>query len=164
MIKLKDILFEGKQVGILYHYCKPEAFEKIIDDGLILKDINNRGTISFTRMGYGLTRFGECRFVLDGNLMSQKYKIVPDSLAMLPNRQGKFQKDGKFRYKSSTELQGEERIYGIEIIPIKNYTISIEIISLDTLYKNDIDRISEKLKVLGKTLKVSNTGNWKPYK
>ncbi len=163
-MKLRHIL-EGKQVGVLYHYCSWKVFEDIIDSGLILKDVLNRGTISFTRLGSGIYKFGECRFVLNGTKMSNKYKIVPDSLALLPNKQGKFYKDAKPRYKLPHEKQGEERIYNVDQIDMKPYLLAIQINSTDNFYNPDLERMREKItKLTNVSFEVNKSGNWKKYK
>ena len=164
-MKIRKLLNEMKQVGILYHYCTYKVFEDIVDSDLILKDTLNRGTISFTRLGAGIYRFGECRFVLDGNKMSNKFKIVPDSLARLPNKQGKFIKDGKPRYKSSIEKQGEERIYDIDSFDMKPYLLAIQINSTDNFYDSDLERIQNKIsKITNIPFEVNNNGSWITYR
>lgn len=163
-MKIRHIL-EGKQVGIIYHYCSWRNFENIIDDNLILKDILNRGTISFTRIGSGMYRFGECRFVLDGTKMSHKFKIVPDSLANLPNKQGKFIHNGIPRYKLPTEKQGEERIYNIDSIDIKPYLLAIQINLLDNFSDSDLIRLKDKIsKLTNAPFQINNSGKWHSYK
>lgn len=164
-MKLKQ-LFESKHIGILYHYCPAKVFENIIDDNLILKDMLKRGTISFSRFGYGLSRFGECRFVLDGTKMSNKYKIVPDSLARLPDTGQKYKGiDGKYRYKLPHELQGEERIYNKPNIDIKPFLLAIQINSTDFFYKDDLERFTYKIgKITKAPFQINNSGKWNPYK
>lgn len=164
-MKLWNILLEMKQVGIIYHYCSWKVFEQIIDDNIVLKDIENRGTLSFTRIGAGMYRFGECRFVLDGTKMSNKYKIVPDSLANLPNRAGKFYKDGKPRYKLPHEQQGEERIYGIASIDLKPYLLAIQINNTDNFSNDELRRLKTKISnITSAKFQVDTHGSWQSFK
>src|SRR3990167_9661499 len=88
-------LIEAKQVGILYHYTSVSSFFKILDENVlkisrILKGNKKLSAVSFTRdknfhsldRGIG----GEdIRFVVDGNKLSNNYKIEPFFDANFPN-------------------------------------------------------------------------------
>jgi hypothetical protein len=74
MIKLADILNEGKQVGILYHYTENWLLQQIIESNTLLSPV------SFTRSKDKTTVFwigAECALVIDGNKLSNNYKIRP---------------------------------------------------------------------------------------
>ena len=133
MIKLKDILLEAKQVGILYHYTSYNSAEGILKDGKLKSDVGGAlgslddpyYSISFTRdknfhkVARQLTYVGNnipCRFTFDGDSMSNTY-------AFNPYAQKGFEK-GKRRYES------EERIVSKKVfdVPLDKYAISFDLI------------------------------------
>ena len=74
MIKLIDILKEAKQVGILYHYTENWLLKQIIETNTLL------APVSFTRRQSNWVRDftnGESIIVIDGNRLSNNYKIKP---------------------------------------------------------------------------------------
>ena len=76
-MKLKYILNEMKQVGILYHYTDILSLQGI-SKGLVLISGFENNFISFTRNGSGISGWAgsqPCRLILDGNVLSNKYKI-----------------------------------------------------------------------------------------
>lgn len=98
LMKLRDIyneIIEGKQVGTLYHYTSLSVANSILEDGFIEGGTSsirgyhdsirgdNKFSLSFTRnknfhkqsriIGAEL----ECRFVVDGDSLSNRYKIQP---------------------------------------------------------------------------------------
>jgi hypothetical protein len=79
MIKLTDLLNEGKQVGILYHYTHIDNVENIKKNGIKFstpqQEISNMYYISTTRKKQKWKYHSE--IVLDGNKISEKYKIIP---------------------------------------------------------------------------------------
>ena len=91
MIKLMDILreniAEGKQVGLIYHFTTYQKALYIIEDGYTLRTASNRlyggnpdpDFFSFTRNKNlkSSTISGEVRFTIDGDGLSNKYKIQP---------------------------------------------------------------------------------------
>lgn len=145
-MKLKEIfnqLFEGKQVGILYHYTSISAVLKILESGKMLDRDYNRGYISFTRNGSGIIGHGMhyARIVIDGNKLANKYKIVPDSQAISGGERGPI--------KSPNKKQAEERIYQKEV-NISNCIIQVDIIQSyanDDLSSWEKDAIEEKTKL-----------------
>ena len=69
--------FEAKQVGIIYHFTPYENLISIIkDDALMIK---NHNYLSFTRdKNANKSRLKlQCKIVLDGDKLSNKYKIEP---------------------------------------------------------------------------------------
>lgn len=84
MIKLKHILKESKQVGMIYHYTSIQSLFDIMEDnrlnaGTFEKDKN---VISFTRDKFFGNRLRtgvetDVRILFDGNKLSNKYKIGP---------------------------------------------------------------------------------------
>jgi len=87
MIKLIDLLNEGKQVGILYHFTDMSSLIKILETN-ILKASNKfekekPPTVSLTRdkladiRGVGGTGTKTVRISIDGDKLSNKYKIQP---------------------------------------------------------------------------------------
>lgn len=101
--KLAGITTESKQVGLLYHFTKVATLKKILTSGLMFAENNEfdgyydpdnedaeipvdpkkKYAISVTRSPnfggsdpWGYKKQG-CRLVLDGDRISQKYKIAP---------------------------------------------------------------------------------------
>ena len=136
MIKLRDILKEAKQVGIIYHYTTFEAGLKILKSNQ-LKAFNAADStdakpvfaISFTRdkrfhndhnVGFEESSFGESpqvRFTIDGDKLSNKFKVGPYS------QQGVFDKSEK-------GFEAEERVIANKpfTIPLSNYLTSVDIL------------------------------------
>lgn len=133
MIKLKDILLEAKQVGIIYHYTSYNNAIDILKSGKLRSDIGGAlgrlddpfYAISFTRdknfhkVARNLTDVGNnipCRFTFDGDSMSNKY-------AFNPYAQKGFEK-GKRKYES------EERIVSKKVfdVPLDKYAVSFDLI------------------------------------
>lgn len=88
MLKFKNILFESKSVGIIYHYTSKRNIDLILKENkLKASDEIYAGNllhfISFTRNKNFHTKgstFGvktEYRITIDGNKLSSKYKIKP---------------------------------------------------------------------------------------
>lgn len=116
MIKLINLLNEGKQVGILYHFTRTGELISILENN-ILKASNMwatnddlRSFNSFTRNKNGWNVGGfptDVRITLDGNKLSNKYRIQPFNM--------NFGVD-----------EMEERIYK-DILNIRNYILNIDI-------------------------------------
>jgi hypothetical protein len=87
MIKLLDILTEGKQVGTLYHWTDTMSSYKIINNnflkGYLTDTFSSQPGISFTRNKNFLSTKPKLRnkpeicFVIDGDKLSNIYKIQP---------------------------------------------------------------------------------------
>ena len=84
MIKLIDLLNEGKQVGILYHWTKLKNLENIIKINKLNTSHAGHGTfdyISTTRsknkLQSGISEHSDVALVLDGDKISNKYKVIP---------------------------------------------------------------------------------------
>lgn len=79
MIKLIDILNEGKQVGLLYHYTSPDNIEDIKKNGIKFsspqQEISDMYYISTTRKKQNWKH--KVEIILDGDKISKKYKITP---------------------------------------------------------------------------------------
>lgn len=118
MIKLVDLLneiTEAKQVGLLYHYTDPKNVKNILDKGLKFsepqEEISNNYYISTTRKKQK-TWIGDAEIILDGDAISNNYKIVPIQASTLIDKPGKkwFKKMGvKIDSLGGSEL-AEERI------------------------------------------------------
>ena len=137
MIKLKDILKEAKQVGIIYHYTTFEAGLKILQSNQLKSDHTAESTnakpvfgISFTRdkrfnnanraVDFTNSSFGrtpQLRFTIDGNKLSNKFKVQPYSQG------GRFDKGKK-------DFESEERVTSDKLftIPLSNYLMSIDLL------------------------------------
>jgi hypothetical protein len=85
MIKLLDILKEAKQVGILYHWTSLKNLKDIIKTNIIrptdsgFDDEDN--WVSLTRSKnkhqFGISEASDCVIVLNGDKLSNNYKIKP---------------------------------------------------------------------------------------
>jgi hypothetical protein len=137
-MKLIDIyreIIEGKQVGTLYHYTSLKAADKILKDGFIQgsdKSISgysdniigkNYYSLSFTRdknfhkVYRVIGEYPECRFVIDGDALSNKFKIQPVAAR-------------GFEKKKSKDFEAEEVIVSPSQIkvPVKPYVKSIDLL------------------------------------
>jgi hypothetical protein len=89
MIKLLDLIREAKQVGTIYHHTTYYNASNILDSGKLCSSRepydDGMYAISFTRSsklhGNFLSHEGgsQVRFILDGDRLSQKYKVRPFS-------------------------------------------------------------------------------------
>ena len=122
MIKLTNLLkeiTEAKQVGNLYHFTHLRHLYNILDNGLQFQKDNigdhlKKYSISTTRSSdfsgndiYDFTKRAS-RIVLDGNKISQKYKIAPVNADNIWNLKGM---KGDRYTKSKDHNLFEERIY-----------------------------------------------------
>ena len=117
--------FEGKQVGLLYHYTNPGAALSILVSDYL--QTGQYGCISFTRnknyhLKKDLVREGGVRFTFDGDGLSQNNKIFPYS----------YWGKNKSRRPKSAYNEYEERCIK-EIRPVKKYITGIEIDKLKCL-------------------------------
>ena len=143
---------EAKQVGVLYHYTK---FERLFD---IIKQNQLTGTdkvpyVSFTRdknfhaKGQHGSRLGivvnECRFVIDGDKLSHRYKLEPYDYfgGDEPGSNKVDTSTGDVTHKGSWDEQEERTLKPIN--DIKNYIIKIKLLkrSLDA-YENNLGAFS----------------------
>lgn len=146
MIKFIDILnkiTEGKQLGTLYHYTDILSMIRIIESNKLIgaKRTSNEQSyyvISLTRNKNFLSqnRYLEknlnSRIVLDGNKLSNNYKISPYA--------SKYYRDPKLQ-------EQEERLYMKDpyLTDLNNYVISYDIY-LDTIMSNPEYSPKEKYK------------------
>ena len=147
MIKLKDILLEAKQVGVIYHYTSYSNAIDILKSGKLKSDVGGAlgslddpfYSVSFTRdknfhkVARNLTNVGNnipCRFTFDGDNMSNTY-------AFNPYAQKGFEK-GKRRFES------EERIVSKKAfdVPLDKYAVSFDLI---IEYKDQKEWTNDKL-------------------
>jgi hypothetical protein len=156
MIKLIDILKEAKQVGILYHYCQFSDLYPIIKSNLLKASettdfdddsINNPQTkcISLTRSKnkdqFLISYESDCALVLDGDKLSNNYKISPHHD---PNQ---------LNYGDEEHDEMEERICGKDIKDLNNYIIKI------IFYKESIEGSSQNEKEFKKCLSLITKNN-----
>ncbi len=133
--KIKNIN-ESKQVGVLYHYTDVGSILDIIEDDSLNSE---GGTISFTRDSrmHDTTvmdgvQGGSCRLVLNGDMLSYKYKVRPYNF-YYPDL-----KSARPTFKSSMEVtddntlysgtESEEAIMTDSIKDIKRYLIRVDFI------------------------------------
>ena len=121
MIKLLDILNEAKQVGTLYHFTSYSKLVQIINSGFVLttehRDI--QPYVSFTRdkLMYSDSISTQVRLTIDGNGLSNRYKIMPHA-------------DVKSGYGRGSVDEMEERISLIKYprgVNVSNYLKIIDI-------------------------------------
>ena len=141
MIKLKDILKEAKQVGIIYHYTTFEAGLKILKlnqmksfeaaDSTRSKPVF---AVSFTRdkrfhnnhnVGFDASSFGQrpqVRFTIDGDKLSNKYKI--QSYAQIGGV-GRLEK-GREDFEAEERVTSD-KLFSITLLPyLKSIDILVE--------------------------------------
>jgi hypothetical protein len=80
--KFNDFVNEGKQVGIVYHYTTILSLLKILDTDILGdQSLGKYATVSLTRDKNFHERTKiiptECRIVIDGTGLSNRYKIEP---------------------------------------------------------------------------------------
>jgi hypothetical protein len=129
MIKLIDILREAKQVGILYHFTDDEGLRGILESNELWASETNADHVSLTRDKNGWhvgTRDNIFRISLDGNKISNKYKVQPYAWSDLDRGIG--------------DTESEEAIITDKITNIRNYIIEI------TLDKKGYDVMKKYLK------------------
>jgi hypothetical protein len=121
MIKLIDLLNEGKQVGTLYHFTNSESLSDILKNNTLEATYGDYGktnhkaisgaSISFTRSpnrnNFPLAVDSDCVLVIDGNKLSNNYKIIPYS-----------EQEAEFD-------EMEERIYNKNIINLNKYLLKV---------------------------------------
>ena len=85
-----DFLNEGKQIGLLYHYTNIKNIKNILDKGLKFsepqEEISSKYYISTTRKKQNWKHQAE--IVLDGNKISQNYKIIPINASTFIDKPG----------------------------------------------------------------------------
>jgi hypothetical protein len=139
LLKLIDLLREAKQVGTIYHYTTFEAGLKILESNQLKSTETADSTkadpiygVSFTRnkrfhnnhnIGFDVSSFGQMpqiRFTIDGDKLSNKYKIQPYAQT---GGAGRFEKQHE-------EFEAEERAVSDKpfTIPVLTYLKSIDIL------------------------------------
>lgn len=114
MIKLIDILKEAKQVGTLYHFTDDNGLRGILKTNELWASETNASHVSLTRDKNGWhvgTLDNIFRISLDGNKISNKYKIKPYAWSDL-NRGNK-------------DTESEEAVLTNKITNIKDYILEI---------------------------------------
>lgn len=79
MKKYKQIFDEAKQVGTLYHYTNIENLISILKTNTLITNslfISTTRSKTFIDINQSL-KFSDARLILDGDKLSQKYKIKP---------------------------------------------------------------------------------------
>jgi hypothetical protein len=143
MISFKTFYTEAKQVGILYHYTSIFRLPRILS----MNQLGEWNTyVSFTRDKnfHRHTREGieveECRFVIDGDKLSQHYRVLPYNYFgdKGPAGIGKYAED---RPHHRTWDEQEERVMK-NVTDLKNYIIKLQIFkdSIDRFFASGLDR------------------------
>lgn len=130
---LRENLNEAKQVGDIYHFTSYENMISIIDSDFKLKSSRKDGDtesyISFTRNRNmtSPTIYRDVRITVDGDALSNKYKIEPFA-------------DVKAGFGRKSKDESEERINVIKIgdeVDIKKYIKQIDILDPSMLKENE---------------------------
>jgi hypothetical protein len=148
MIKLIDLLNEGKQVGTLYHFTNLFSLIKILETntfkGSNAWNKNEKPFVSFTRNknGWGLVSGPgkTVRITIDGNKLSNNYKISPYDMQNLK------------RWEDTPLDEMEERVFG-DINNAKNYIIEIVIQSKAL---ESYPHLEDELKIIYPNYKILN--------
>jgi len=119
-------LQEAKQVGTLYHFTSYGGFDAILKDNLVLKTYQTdiQPYVSFTRNKHfrSDTISTQVRIVIDGDKLSQRYKIAPHA-------------DVKAGYGRKSQDEAEERISLVKYpqgVDIKKSLIRVDIKKFDS--------------------------------
>lgn len=146
---IRSRLIESKQVGMLYHFTLLSHMIDIVTENC-LGDASNKFTVvSLTRDKnfYRRTKIvpTECYFVIDGDKLSQRYKITPyqwDVRHVIPDWS---------KPRTTIEDQQEESVKGA-ICPISRYTIEIVIdeLELESAIFDDEELITRVSRVVSK--------------
>lgn len=176
---LEEILTEGKNIGVLYHFTSPLAAQLILKQNKI-KSYGvrfNKPYISFTRnkdLYKQRPSIGgvQVRLVLDGNKLSEKYKIQPhdylggdrESFAISGYSISPFHKN---LINKSDKFEAEEAVISKEIDNLDKYLISIDLIdpidwtsisAYDYFFKEYDGKIP--LRVIDKDGKITDTTSY----
>lgn len=139
-------IFEGKQIGLIYHWTDVDSLEKILEEDRMVGNLNY---ISFSRNKHLNFNNRPVKITFDGDKMSNKYHFEPYL----------FRKDLRYKHESEEripcthfsepETEYTKHIKGWEnlIYGVKKYIKSIEI-----NYDNYISDTSSE--VLEKQLKI----------
>ena len=143
MISFKTFYTEAKQVGILYHYTSLFRLPRILSTNQ-LGEFNTY--VSFTRDKnfHRHKREGidvdNARFVIDGDLLSHHYRVLPYNYFgdKSPTGIGKYAED---RPHERTWDEQEERVMK-NITNLNSYIIKLQIFQdfLDKFFVTDLDR------------------------
>lgn len=150
MERYKSLFHEAKQVGVLYHFTKPAWLYQILLDNTLYGTFNfktKQKTISFTRQfDLGLAF---ARIAVDGNKLSEKYKIEPYH-------------DPNIGIRSNGKKEFEEMIRADQIKNFSNYIIQIDI-SKRQFLTTDISTTEDLLK-REYNFPINLVDSWKPVK
>jgi len=117
--KLINIV-EAKQVGILYHATTYDNADKILKDNVLKR--GKRGFVSFSRSKIGtkikVDKLHVVIFVINGNKLSEKYKIKPYNHSWNQNKNVDY-----ITHQMVDEM--EERVFS-DITNFSQYVLSIE--------------------------------------
>ena len=136
MIKLIDLI-EAKQIGILYHFTNNSVISSIKEKGIKFEPDNsglypNQFYIAATRdkSGKGLLKYLDykglnVRITLDGNKISERYKIKPINVENIWNWED-YEEEGTPIISKSTEFFEERILSNKEGYLDPKYFINIE--------------------------------------
>lgn len=137
MIKLLDLVKESKQIGILYHFTNSSFLNNIKTQGIKFEPDNsglypNQFYIAATRdkSGKGLFKYLDyknldVRITLDGNKISERYKIKPINVENIWNMDD-FEEEGEPIISKFTEFFEERILSNKEGYLDPKYFISID--------------------------------------
>ena len=134
---LRENLNEAKQVGDIYHFTSYENMISIINDDFNLKSFgidSDNSYISFTRNRNmtSPTIYRDVRISIDGDNLSNKYKIEP-----FADVKAGFGRNGRYR-KSKDESEERVNVFKKnDKIDIKKYIKSIDILDPTMLKENE---------------------------
>lgn len=119
--EIQKILSEGKQIGTLYHFTNSESLLDILTTNTLLATFGDYGktthkaisgpNISFTRSpnryNFPIAEDADCVLVIDGDKLSNNYKIIPYS-----------EQEAEFD-------EMEERVYNKNITNLNKYLLKV---------------------------------------
>jgi hypothetical protein len=149
MIKLLDILREAKQAGTLYHYTTILSLLKILDSNVLGDEsLGKYATVSLTRDKNFHKRTSiiptECCIVIDGDKLSNNYKIVPYQWNTAHFSGKKSTDTGKIEDQMEEEVQGSIKGVSKYIKEIIIYELELDPLPFDDDFTYEASKIIDK--------------------
>lgn len=159
-MSLVKILLERKNYPVLYHFTSYGKLELILRDN-VLNPSRSTSSISLTR-NHNLEGFGSCRISLNGQTLSDRYKIAPYFDAPYDAMEKKYD----YSPDSPRRQEQEERIER-PIKNIKKYIIQVDIKQDelgDDFSRKQTKRIRDQIADENPDVKINIVEHWQPVK
>lgn len=145
----QSFLNEGKQVGTLYHYTTILSLLKILDDNFLGdRSLGKYARVSLTRDKnfHKRTRIipAECCIVIDGNKLSNNYKIKPYQWNAAHFSGNPASQAGKIEDQMEEEVQSSINHIGKYILEIILYELELDPLPFDEDFTENASKILKK--------------------